>query len=259
MVDAQAPGVARLIREMTATPQSGEGWDGRLLDQVSRLHLLIEGYGRGDTLVTAQRAAIRTLVGFTQEQDVVLAQAGERDRWLVLGTHTQEEDKLRVRRNWLWGANSKRFALLVNFAAPGQQLDTSLVAGTALDATVCYFPAAFPQRALIKERHEAPQQSLEPAGGRINNVFADFGRALALNPWIERYPMLLDAVVLQQHGDDGWLIRDEAGYVLPVAPGFDGFWQMLAVGGGRPGTVFGEWDGRYLLPLSAWADGFVQL
>jgi len=36
MVDAQAPGVARLLREMRGIPSSGEGWPERLLEQLGR-------------------------------------------------------------------------------------------------------------------------------------------------------------------------------------------------------------------------------
>jgi hypothetical protein len=32
-------------------------------------------------------------------------------------------------------------------------------------------------------------------------------------------------------------------------------WKLLALSGGYPITIFGEWNGRSLLPISAWADG----
>src|SRR5512134_13753 len=44
LVDAQAPGLARRVRELATIPASGPGWQERLLDRLSCLHLLIEGY-----------------------------------------------------------------------------------------------------------------------------------------------------------------------------------------------------------------------
>jgi SWIM zinc finger len=46
LVDAQAPGVARLVREMAGVPASGEGWEARLLERLGKLYLLIEGFKR---------------------------------------------------------------------------------------------------------------------------------------------------------------------------------------------------------------------
>ena len=43
LVDA-CPGVARLVREMAGVPASGEGWEGRLLERLGRLYLLMEGF-----------------------------------------------------------------------------------------------------------------------------------------------------------------------------------------------------------------------
>jgi hypothetical protein len=55
-------------------------------------------------------------------------------------------------------------------------------------------------------------------------------------------------------------VRDADGYVLPLRPGFEQGWRLLALSGGHPLAAFGEWDGDHFLPLSAWAEGrFVSL
>ncbi len=50
LVDAQAPGLARLVRELAGIPASSEGWPERLLERLGRLHLVVEGYKRLDSL-----------------------------------------------------------------------------------------------------------------------------------------------------------------------------------------------------------------
>ena len=38
---------------------------------------------------------------------------------------------------------------------------------------------------------------------------------------------------------------------------FSSGWVLLAESGGGPLTVFGEWDGETLRPLSAWTDDLI--
>ncbi|MBO0832986.1 MAG: SWIM zinc finger family protein, partial [Actinobacteria bacterium] len=157
MVDAQAPGLARLVTEMAGVPHSGPGWPDRLLTHVGRLHLALEGYRRIDSLPEALRSELRALVGFTESRDAVLSR-GERvaGRWMVLGRSVRQEDRLRVQRTWLWEAGAQRPALVLDFAAARQPLPTTLVPGTVLDAELAFFPAALPLRALVVFRDGEP-------------------------------------------------------------------------------------------------------
>ena len=43
LVDAQAPGVARALREMASIPASGEGWQEWLVERLGLLTLLMGG------------------------------------------------------------------------------------------------------------------------------------------------------------------------------------------------------------------------
>jgi len=259
MVDAQAPGLARMIRDMAGVPASGEGWQERLLERLARLFLLIEGYRRLETLPSEEQADVRAAVGWALNQDELLAAAGVRDRWLVVGQHAEEEEHLRVLRTWLWGAGAARPALVLAFAAPGQPLDRGLVPGTALDAEIVFFPGAYQLRALVKRRHGPPSPLDRLPGASIAAATAAYATALARSPWIERFPLAIAGVTPLRDGE-GWLVRDANGLVLPLARRFARGWRLLALSGGQPLALFGEWDGDALLPLSAWAEGrFVVL
>jgi hypothetical protein len=258
MVDAQAPGCARLLREMSAIPATGDGWHSRLLDRAGRLHLLIEGYKRIDSLSPAVAADVRSLVGFVQrEEDVVRTAEPVKDRWLVLGQRVEEEDRLRVQRTWLRGTSTGRAALVLNFAHVSQPggLDTSLVVGTSVDAAAAYFPSAYPLRAVITDRQgTAGLVEHMPGESTALAALAGYSAALAQNPWIERLPVTLTSVVPVRRGE-GWAVADGEGRVLPLRPTFTLGWELRALSGGAPLGVFGEWDGESLLPLSAFAGG----
>ena len=152
MVDAQAPGVARVLREMGTLPATGEGWPERLLERMSRLHLLIEGYRRIGTLPEPTQADLRTRIGWPLKEEDVLHGEGVRDRWLIVGQRTDQEDRLRVQRTWLMGEGTSRSALVLQFAHGSAPLDGSLVPGSAFEGEVVFYPGSFPLRALVKER-----------------------------------------------------------------------------------------------------------
>lgn len=255
MVDAQAPGLARMVRDMGGTPASGEGWQSRLLEQAARLHLLLEGYGRIADLPPAQQADIRAAIGWTQTAASLAADPGAiRDRWLVLGQRVEEEDNLRTQRTWLWAERAARPALLLSFAMFNQPLDRSLAPGMLVDAELSFFPSTYPLRALVQQRHGMPA-AFEQLPGYADLLAATgaYAETLARLPWLERFPMALHGVTPEPAGGR-WLVRDRAGHVLPLAPSFAQGWRLLALSGGHPVILFGEWDGRALLPLTVWGE-----
>lgn len=252
MVDAQAPGVARLLRQMATIPATGAGWEERLLLHIGRLYLLLQGFKRLDTLRPATQADIAAVLGWPQSQDELLAGTGIRDHWLVAGQRTEEEDKLRTQLTWLWGSTSHRAALILDFAFGSTPLDKSLVPDTCLDAELVFFPGTYPLRALVKTYHklqDTPDQ--KPGYADIAAATDAYAAALAGFPWLERFPMLLKTVMPVYDGET-WQVCDQQHLSLPCAPAGAPYWELLARSGGRPLDIFGEWDGTHFWPLNTW-------
>ena len=258
LVDAQARGLARRVSELEGITTSGESWPARLLGRIALMHLVCEGWSRISTLPSATQADLQAAIGFTEKQEVILAQPGVRDRWLVLGQRVEEEDLVRVQRTWLMGARSRRPALCLSFAVANQPLDKSLVPGTALEAELVFFPGALPLRALVKQRCAEPTPlvatDLDLPQATIAEANAFAVEAFSANPWLERVPLALAAVVPVRR-DEAWLIRDAAGNGLPLAVNEDQGWRLMALSGGHPVALSGEWDGEEFRPLSVWAEG----
>lgn len=254
LIDAQSPGAARRVREMSSVGASVEGWADVLLARMGSLFLLVEAFKRIDTLPEPMQTDVRTCVGWTIKEEELSAEV-VRDRWLVTGQWTYEEDKLSVQRSWLRGQESGRDAALLDFAAPGQALKSSLLTGTLIDAELVYYPSNYPLRAALKQRHSAPAQCASACGYASSESFLSaYAEGLARNPWIEAFPALLNEVIPIRR-NEGWLVRDTAGLLLPLSPKLAGGWKLMALSGGRPVTLFGEWDGRHLLPLGVWTEG----
>jgi hypothetical protein len=252
LVDAQAPGLARLVRAMPSLAASGAGWQEHLLEQISRLYLAIEGYRHIDSQTEGTQADLRSLVGINLRQEDLLQGPGTADTWLVLGREIEEETKLKVQRTWLWGKECKRHALVLSFSAAGAKLDTSLIPGMAFPGELVYYPSAFPLRAIVRSRGDALDLPAEmPGCDGLAEATRGYAVALSHNPWIEHFPVILNCATPFFNAED-WFLADPEGRRVPLAKQFPHVWTLLSLSGGQPLGIFGEWNGERLLPLSAW-------
>ncbi len=255
LIDGQAPGLARRVREL-GSGLHGEGWQEQVLERLGQLQLQAQAWRRRASLPAALIDDLRQQVGFTVPQEDVLASPPVSGQWTVIGRHLSDEDGVRTARSWLHNG-ADRTAMILHFAAGSQPLDTSLVAGTRFPGEVCYFPGPASQRAVIRSRGAATLANALPGGRTIASAVSDFGDRCREVPWLERRCLVLAGIVPLMHQDRLW-VRDESGDALPVQTGWVHRWRLLAWSTGRPLTICGEFDGRSLLPLSASsADGMV--
>ena len=256
LVDAQAPGLARLVRQCAGTASSGDGWQGRLMQQLANIYLLVQANERFDELSLELKADVKTALGFTTDQDEVLASQHVTDQWIVLAQRVEQEDKLRMQRTWLVGTNTQRHDIVLSFAHGTATLDASLLAGFTVEADLSFFPSAYPLRALLKRKgEERDQVETFKGSGDISLGMESYSTAIATNPWIERFPFALEAVVPTRSESNDWFIRDVSGTLMPLAVSALMGWQLLSASEGRAISVFGEFDGTRLEPLSILAHG----
>jgi len=253
MVDAQAPGIAGMVRRSAATPVSGSGWPGRLLGEYARMRLLVRAYEQVTALPPELAATVRSRVGFTVSRDDVLATAGVRDRWAVHAVRDSLEGKVDTRRVWLRGTESGRWALLLLFAAGAAELsahaDAGLLPGTVLDAELHYYPGRPALRALIGARHGELTAAPSPIPQPVDELLDHYATALAEDPWLGEWPALLAGV--PEEDGPGWRLRCAEGAV-PLQPAGIDMWPLVATSGGAPVAVAGEWTGMALRPLTCW-------
>ena len=259
LVDAQAPGLADLVRRLPSVAASGDGWPGRLLDELAMLHVVVEAHDRIGTLPTELAAVVRRRIGQPTRTEDVLATPPVRDTWVVLSQTDRADGRLTVRRVHLHGRATGRDVAVVSFAAAaGQPLDASLVVGTELDADVHTYPG-HPLRALVGTRHsDAVTATAAPAAVGLADVAAVWSATLEADPWASTVPVVAGPVTV---GTDGrrWWLTDGTDTHAPVAAGVEP-WGLLAVSGGRPVTVAADRTATGLAPRAAWTpEGLVAL
>jgi hypothetical protein len=256
LVDAQAPGLASQVRQLAALPGSGPDWPQRMLDRLGRLTLVTEAWKKLDELPPLLAADLRSLVGISLREEDVLVQ-GERvtDTWAVVGQEVEDTERVRAQRTWLLGATSGRAALVLQFAAgPGARFAESFLLGTTVPAELVYWPSAAPQRAMVQERKgEVRPLAQALPSFTLDGLCQRFADELSRHPFLPRTAAMLGAVVPVMDGQKRWWLRDATGAAIRL--GSCDRWRLLALAGGHPIDVFGEWDGEEFRPLSARAEG----
>lgn len=254
LVDAQAPGLAAVVRALAEIPGRGAEWPARLLDALGRLALLTHAHARGDALEASLRAEIRQRVGFTVPRDEVLG-SGARvaDAWIVLGQIVEDEPRLRAQRTWLLGEETRTLALVLQFAAGNATFEEAFVPGTAFRGEVAFFPGPLPHRALVAARTSIPTVAARiPAHDDFAAMLDDVAARLAKLPFLDRTAFHVRGVVPVAAGERAFLV-DRTGAALALET--RDVLRLLALSGGHPVDVSGEWNGAFVRPLGVLAEG----
>jgi hypothetical protein len=256
LVDAQASEIGREIRRMAEIPDSGPDWPERLLHVVGRLYLLIQGSKNFYHLSEEEQADLYAAVGWIPRSLQPEGQLCLRDDWLILGKQITREGKLLIQRTWLWGEASQQPAQILHIAhGKRPQVDASLAVGTVIDADICFYASAFPLKAQIIMHYDTRQiQQFDVGYSSIQSALEHYGWVVTANPWLHYYPMPISSVVAIKSDTESY-IQDADGYIIRLNREFEHGWHMRALSADGALSLFGEWDGHELQPLSVWASG----
>jgi hypothetical protein len=247
LVDAQVGGLANRVRRLAGLVGAHPDWHSRVLAELGVLHLLATSGRHLGTLPPALADSVAATIGWQVRQADVLAGVPHTDHWVVMGRSDTREDRIEVRRIWLRGATTGEWAMVLSFAAYQQSLDTTLAVGSQVHADLFRYPGVVALRALMGPWHGEPQPGPVPVGSSVADACAQVGRALAAEPWLERYAMCVVAAPTRSAGR--WLLTDSTGS-LPLVDGAGGVGTLLACSAGRPVTVTAEWTVAGVVPLT---------
>ncbi|GGG49943.1 SWIM zinc finger family protein [Hymenobacter glacieicola] len=284
LVDNQLPGLATTIRELPTLRHQGPNWPERMLARLGELYLLVRTVPRLEQLPATTRQEVVQQLGVSiKKEEVIATQPGVVDTWFVLSQITTEEERLTVRRTWLQGQETGRFALAVEFSFGGQAFTTPLIPAGRYTGSLSFYPGLLPLRAVPGELTFSGTYTLAPLGGiGPAQLLDDYATALARQPWLRELPVLLAGAVPHQTTGGTWVLHFPAqgstptnlgaaepataaaapatsldqpsgtDLVLPLLCDELTGWQLRALSGGHPLTVFGEWTGEALRPLAFW-------
>ena len=261
LVDAQAPGLAGRVRKLATLPHEGPGWPARLLGQLGRTALLTTAHRGLAALDPALGEDVRLLIGRRLTEAEVLADGARvADTWHVAGRAIDAEPSgpggrtLLARRTWLRGARTARWALLLDFDAQASGhggFPPAPLPGVAMAAELAFWPSAWPLRAVaVGAPALGPAPGSPPGAAGLAALLDAMATALARQPWLERVPALVAQASVAVGAGDAWHVVDGRGAALPLRGA--GCWRLLALTGGQPADLAGEWDGEAFRPLTVW-------
>ena len=251
LIDAQAPGLAGMVRSLGETNFYAEGWPTRFMDQLLRIYLVIEGFRNSTSLSDDLRQDLRTWIGFTQSQDEIKEKQGITDTWLVLGKQSSEVDAITTEKFWLYGTQTNSYALLLQFIVRGQGVQYSLTPGMFIEGELVFFPSTSPLRALIKIQATADAvnqfdkftgwQTLAQTESELNSQL----------PFRSERPFIV-AKLKPVYYNQKWWLQDEEKKIMQIKSEYKNIWKLLSLSAGEAMdmAVVGKED--QFEPLGVW-------
>lgn len=255
--EAHAPDTAAEIRRLRSIVGRDGAWPEETLRRMGRLYLLAQAFVSYKTLPAETQADLRGAVGWFADplfpgEEVIDG------HWLVMGATHHYQERQNVRRTWLYDLERQRYAQ-VNQPIRGKRNGPLLPNGMTVRAALRFAPSAWPLRAAIEGTvvetgmHEATDAG--PTGYQsLWRARELYGKAISMNPWLPRLPLVLRQVEAFLDGEQ-WTLHDAEGYVLPLPHPFLYGWHVQVLNSVPGSALFGEWDGAAFTPLSVLYEG----
>ncbi|MEM6316660.1 MAG: hypothetical protein AAF960_03265 [Bacteroidota bacterium] len=251
MYDAKLGAIGKRLQAIPLLIGAGDKWPNQVLAELTSFYLLIRGLRKMEELPLNIQQDLLTVAGVTTRKDD-LFQYGQtvKDTWMVLGQTEGVEDKLNFRRTWLLGHETKRYALVLDYAFGNAAYPAHYVLGSVFVGKVVFYPSNSPLRVAVKEKLVLDRHVKRIVGFPSFAEYLDFyAQNLAANPWQLAFPCSIESV--RPFYEKGQLILiDQEQQLIPTLVEETNLWKIVAISGGKPIHVFGEWTGEQLLPRS---------
>ena len=261
MVDAQATGMAARIKEAWELVDSHPHWARDLLVQLGHWQLLVDAVERRESLSPEVKADVMAALGWPMDKAEVQAQGqAVTDEWRAVGLRMIErEGRLTERRVWLQGLQSGRMALLLDYAQGGRGFESAWVQGASYRGSLNFYPGQGALRALAASDMQLQDADAPMTADVLGDPLLQLSLRIAASPLQFAQPLWCAQAGLSYVEGQwfaAWPQADAQMAPVPVVVSDNEAWRLLALTGGAPVTLFGEWEagpqiGRWRL-LSAW-------
>ncbi len=257
--DASLTGVSRRLRLLASLPPGQPDWAEHTLAVLGDTYLAVRAFQQREYLPAPLLHDLQTYLGLSAKKEDALS-GGDHvtDAWAVLGRREEPvENQLTARRTWLLGGRSGRYALLLDYAfGLAGALQPGFTPGGLVEGALAFYPSAFPLRALAPDDLKTLSRKVEKLPGFSDiQSFADaWAAALGAQPWLNLFPAAFQALTPVVQGGR-FFLTDASGRSLPLSGLAGDGWKVLALSGGLPVGVFGEWDGAGFRVLSVVSGG----
>ncbi len=249
--DAQLKGFRDPIKTIPELIQNHPKWPEELCYRLGDIYLMANALRKSEQLPPDLWDEVNTRAGNKISKKNLRLEDGIKDEWTVLGQISGDEEGLQFRRVWLRGSRTKRYALILDFVFGYAGFEEYFKVGGQFEGEMVYYPGKNQLRALKKSSGAVGVgfQAIE-GSNTIHSFLEEYADAMAQNPWTNRVPAYFNQVIPIWEEDALWF-QDQEDNLLPAIPADVSSWKLLAISGGHPMDVFGEWEDNQFRPLAA--------
>jgi len=258
MVDAKLPRISTYLKETHQLIIKKSDWTELVTARLGELYLWVEAFQKRESLTASLQEELYVALGKTVTKPEILSKNPSiKDVWFVLGKKEGIDVEGRnFRRVWLQGQTTKGFALILDFAFGNAGYEQQYMVGDLLGGDLTYYSNHYPQRATLENFQSVYSPLSISAYPNIQAFLKAYSQAIAQSPWLVQFPMILSDITPFLNEQNELQFQDLnqkiiATNAIPQAT----VWKILAVSGGQPIHIFGEWDGLGFEPLSMFLDG----
>lgn len=265
MVDAKAPGLASWVRALGSIDYaSSDDWFDEAISILARVNLLLKTWNNKNNLTDSWLQSIKNLIGWSQSPKELMTDNEAyiiKDHWIVLGQERETIEDLVIMRTWLWGIETSKSCLVLNFGTPFSPLENPFIVGTTLKSEVAFFAGHYLQRGIVRSTLETFNEIPTPPIFHANIVsfWSDFRNKEGNYPWLTNEVFLLQEVKLVAH-EASWYITDIDQNSLPIITSFDDVANMKWIlnTGNYPVDIAFVMKAKKALPLGIFINGTYQ-
>ena len=260
LVNAKCGKLARRVRHLP-TLFGTPNWHEKMLAEIGEMYLLLQGFKNIQQLPPSLQQEMLNQAGINVPKEELVEIKGVTDTWLVIGQMEGEEKdtSLFYRRTWIAGEKTQKVALLLEYAWGKNPYVTNFKPGNQFRGEVVYYPSAYLLRVALRNFQSITEPFLVNGYADFDVFSKEYATALGNNPWLLVFPAILENVV-PIFDKNAFFLLDKNKKMLPLKTEEQTAWMTMALSGGQPITVFGEYENQVFVPLSAMlADQFILL
>lgn len=265
MVDAKLPSLGSFLKETYQILRANSDWAALVVQRLGVLYSLTQAFQHREQLPESIAQELYARLGKTTTKAQVIEQGKHQtDTWLVAAVREDEDVEGRTfRKVWLWGLKTNQWALLLEFSFGAVAYEHNYPLGSTWQGTLAFYSSVYPQRATwVHTEPQPPVEHLIPTVPTLSldDLLIRYSQALQQHPWLPNTAVALSKIQVGFNPRQQLLLFQDQ-QVLPCAVLPEATqWTLLAISGGHPVDLIGEWDGQVFLPLS-WLDemGMVQI
>jgi hypothetical protein len=251
LVDAKLGAIGKRLKNLPTIIGVDERWPELVLSELATYFLHIRALKKMEELPLNIQQDLLSFAGVNIKKDSLIQnEEPVKDTWMIIGQIEGVEDSLNFRRTWLLGLETRRFAMILDFAFGNNPYPTDYKRGSVFEGSIIFYPSNSPMRAIIQDKKILNRTLKKILGFDQFKSFLDFySNSLAANPWQSLFPCSLTKVLPVMKKEQLFLI-DQNQKIIPSYISSENTWLILAASGGQAIEVFGEWTGTELIPLS---------